>query len=163
VPSETLRNGARNVICKSYLSPELSSLSPLSSASISALSALLLSLPTSLFSFWPGWLYLFPSPKLSKRLSLFPPPFQPENMTQFCFIWFLGGDAWQRQLSIIHFHHGVQTVATAGRWKFWVAKFVSCPATWAWSSSLLCCFGKCVFPIIMGLPAVLQSGIQEEE
>lgn len=58
-----------------YISPtfhhELSSLSSLSSPSILVLSALLLSLPSSLFSFWPTHLYLFSSPKLSKCLSLF--------------------------------------------------------------------------------------------
>lgn len=52
---------------------KLSSLSSLSSASILVLSALLLSLPSSLFSFWPSPLYLFSSSKLSKCLSLFFP------------------------------------------------------------------------------------------
>lgn len=68
-----------------YINPafhhELSSLSSLSSASILVLSALLLSLPSSLFSFWPTHLYLFSSPKLSKCLSLFStfPPARPFN------------------------------------------------------------------------------------
>lgn len=125
-----------------YINPtfhhELSSLSFLSSASILVLSALLLSLPSVLFSFWPTHLYLFSSPKLSKCLSLCfsPPSFQTKSMIQFSFTWFLCGDVWLRQLSVIPFCQCSNSWIQQPGWSFVFLSLYSVQSLGLWALSL---------------------------